>query len=176
QGYRAGEIFAMLVLGHASRRGGDLDTAESYLRRLLETVPRRDDAPAVHESMILTELGFVAEQRGDAGTALRLHLRAFDLATRVGAPQDRIGALDGLAGALALAGDHARAAELLGAASAARRVSALPPTPAERADLDRVTAACRTALGEEPFAAAFARGARLTPEAARLVAAEVVAG
>ncbi|GAA4199235.1 BTAD domain-containing putative transcriptional regulator [Microbispora amethystogenes] len=171
QGYRTGEIFAGTVIAYASRRGGDLDTAETHLRRLLEAAPypppNEDDPPSVHVPMLLVELGFAAELRGDADTALRLHLEAFDLAARLDAPRDQVGALEGLAGALALTGDHAAAAEVFGAAEAARDASRLPPAPAERADLDRVAAACRAALGEESFAAARARGALLGPEAAR---------
>ncbi|KAA9379049.1 AfsR/SARP family transcriptional regulator [Microbispora cellulosiformans] len=171
QGYRTGEIFAGTVIAYASRRGGDLDTAETHLRRLLEAAPypppNEDDPPSVHVPMLLVELGFAAELRGDADAALRLHLEAFDLAARLDAPRDQVGALEGLAGALALTGDHAAAAEVFGAAEAARDASRLPPAPAERADLDRVAAACRAALGEEAFAAVRARGALLGPEAAR---------
>ncbi|WP_182875990.1 BTAD domain-containing putative transcriptional regulator [Microbispora sp. H10670] len=171
QGYRPGEVFAGTVLAYASRRGGDLDTAETHLRRLLEAAPyppaHEDDPPSVHVPMLLVELGFAAELRGDARAALRLHLEAFDLAARLDAPRDQVGALEGLAGALALTGDHAGAAEVLGAAEAARDANRLPPAPAERADLDRVTAACRDALGEESFTAARARGSLLGPEAAR---------
>jgi predicted ATPase/DNA-binding SARP family transcriptional activator len=172
QGYRAGEIFAGIVLGFAARRSGDLDAAEAHLRRLLETAPRQDGGPAVHVPMVLAELGFVAERRGDAAAALRLHLEALDLAAQLDAPRDTAGALEGLAGALALAGDHARAAEVLGAAAAARRTNSLPPAPAELADIDRVSATCLAVLGGDGFAAAVARGERLTPEAARLVAVE----
>ncbi|WP_405087833.1 BTAD domain-containing putative transcriptional regulator [Microbispora sp. NBC_01389] len=170
QGYRTGEIFAGTVLAFASRRGGDLDTAETHLRRLLEAAPypapHEDDPPSVHVPMLLVELGFVAELRADADTALRLHREAFDLAARLDAPRDQVGALEGLAGALALAGDHAGAAEALGAAEAARDANRLPPAPAERADLDRVITACRATLGEESFAAARARGALLGPASA----------
>ena len=170
QGHRAGEIFAEIVLGYSFRRSGDLDTAESHLRHLLETAPPQDDAPSVHVPMVLMELGYLAEQRGDAATALRLHLEAFDLAGRLAAPGDAAGALAGLAGALALAGDHTRAAEVLGAAATARRANSMPSAPAEQADLDRITDTCRAAIGDETFAAAFARGADLTPEKARLIA------
>jgi predicted ATPase len=171
QGYESGEVFAQIVLGFAARRSGDLDAAEARLRHLLETAPPQDGAPSVHIPMVLTELGFVAELRGDAAGALRLHRHALDLAARLDAPRDTAGGLEGLAGALALAGDHARAAEVLGAAAAARQTNSLPAAPAERADIERATAACRAALGAEPFAAAHARGTHLTPEAARLAAA-----
>ncbi|HEX6468829.1 MAG TPA: BTAD domain-containing putative transcriptional regulator [Streptosporangiaceae bacterium] len=171
QGYRSGEIFAGIVLGFAARRSGDLDAAEPHLRHLLETAPRQGDEPPVHVPMVLVELGLVAERRGDAAAALRLHIEALDLAERLDAPRDKAGALEGLAGALALAGDHARAAEMLGAAAAVRRANHLPPAPAEQADVDRVGAACRDVLGPG-FGAAVARGERLTPERARLVAVE----
>lgn len=165
QGHRAGEIFAETVLAYAHRRLGDLDAAEERLRGLVASAPGAADVPAVHIPMLLIELGFIAELRGDATKALRLHLEAFDLAERTAAPQDQVGALYGIAGALALAGDHAAAAELLGAADASRGG---PLAPIERVDVDRAADACRTALGEEQFAAAFARGTRLTPRAARL--------
>jgi predicted ATPase/DNA-binding SARP family transcriptional activator len=171
QGYESGEVFAQIVLGFAARRSGDLDAAEARLRHLLKTAPPQDGAPSVHIPMVLTELGFVAELRGDAACALRLHLHALDLAARLYAPRDTAGGLEGLAGALALAGDHARAAEVLGAAAAARQTNSLPAAPAERADIERATAACRAALGAGPFAAAHARGTDLTPEAVRLGAA-----
>ena len=171
QGYQNGEVFAEIVLCFAARRSGDLDTAESRLRHLLETAPPQDAAPSLHVPMVVAELGFVAELRGDAAAALRLHREALDLAARLGAPRDTVGALEGLAGALALAGDHVRAAEVLGAAAAARQANSLPAAPAEQADIDRVTAACRGAMGAEPFAAAHARGAHRAPDAVRLGAA-----
>jgi tetratricopeptide (TPR) repeat protein len=181
QGYRTAEIFAETVLGYASRRSGDLDTAESRLRHLLDTVPGgggvsaadspADDVPPVHVPMILIELGFVHELRGDAETALRLHVEAFDLAARLTAPQDQAGALEGMAGALALAGEHARAAEVLGAATAARRAISLSYAPAAQVDVDRITAACRTVLDEAALAAALDGGTLLTPESARRLAA-----
>ncbi|MBH0247016.1 hypothetical protein I3W98_35990, partial [Streptomyces cavourensis] len=41
-----------------------------------------------------------------------------------------------------------------------------PLPPAERADVDRITAAARAALGPEAFAEAYAEGTRLPPEEA----------
>ena len=55
---------------------------------------------------------------------------------------------------------------VLGAADAARRGAGAPLPPAERADVDRVTAAARAALGGPAFTEAFALGARLTAEEA----------
>jgi hypothetical protein len=72
-------------------------------------------------------------------------------------------ALEGLAGARALAGHHGQAARLLGVAGAARRSAGAPLPPAEQGDVNRITAMVRTALGEESFASEFAVGANLDP-------------
>ncbi|MCP2258818.1 hypothetical protein LX15_002516 [Streptoalloteichus tenebrarius] len=91
-------------------------------------------------TLVLAELGFVAELRGDATAA---HT------PRLGDPRATALALEGLAGAHTLAGDHQRAAVLLGAAAAARDAVAAPLPPAERGDVDRITRAARHAL-EQP--------------------------
>lgn len=59
--------------------------------------------------MILAELGFAAEQRGDADAALDLHRQDFTAARRTGDPRAVALALEGLAGAQRLAGDPERA-------------------------------------------------------------------
>ncbi|MCE0447901.1 hypothetical protein LT493_40540 [Streptomyces tricolor] len=74
--------------------------------------------------------------------------------------------LEGLAGAATLCGHRSGAgcaALLLGAAHAARRSVGAPPPPAERGDVDRVTAAAQEALGPRAFTEAFERGAWLSP-------------
>ncbi|WP_446459259.1 hypothetical protein [Streptomyces rubiginosohelvolus] len=52
------------------------------------------------------------------------------------------------------------AARLLGAAAAARRRAGAPLPPAERGDVDRVTAAARAVLGAPAFTEAFDLGDR----------------
>lgn len=91
-------------------------------------------------ALLLAELGFLAEQRGDAETALTRHLDGFAAARTTGNPAPIALALEGIAGANALAGDATHAARLLGAAAALRRSTGTPVAPTERADLDRVTA------------------------------------
>jgi hypothetical protein len=121
--------------------------------------------------MIMTELGFVAEQRGDAPGAVASHLAALDLAARLTTASDVTIAVAGLAGAMALTGHHDRAARLLGSADATRSAKGQSAAPAERADIDRITALVRAALGEGRFAAEHARGARLTPDGVRSLVA-----
>jgi hypothetical protein len=108
-------------------------------------------------------LGFIAEQRGDPAAAARLNLTAFDIARALAAPRDLGFALLGLAGAAAVAGQHDQAAQLLGAAAAARDSAALPAGPVEQDEINRITAAVRAALGADRFAAEFALGGETDP-------------
>ncbi|MEU8380291.1 BTAD domain-containing putative transcriptional regulator [Streptosporangium sp. NPDC048865] len=162
QGHRPGQTFARMGLAFAARRDGRLDVAETHLRDVLDHTPADSGEPPPYLPMIITELGFVAEGRGDAAAALGLHLRALDLMTRFDGTREMTVAVYGLAGALAVAGHHERAARLLGAGAAALASNPVPLTPVESVDVDRITARIRDALGEERFAAESARGATLT--------------
>ncbi len=173
QSFHDGQVFARIVLGHASRREGRFDAAQHHLDTVLDHTPRCDDI-AVHLPMVLTELGFLAELRGDPRAAARLHGEAYDLAQRIKAPRDSAQALEGLAGALAAAGSAAAAATMLGAASAARAAAELPLSTAERADVDRATVAARATLGGTAFTEQFEAGSRLTPDEARARAAHAL--
>ncbi|MFF5263940.1 hypothetical protein ACFY4C_33860 [Actinomadura viridis] len=146
-----------------ARRRGDHDAAEAHLRTCLGWL--RDVGGRSGVAFVLAQLGFVAEARGDAGRALALHREGFEAAAATGDPRAVALALEGLAGARALAGERARAARLLGTADAARASAGAPLPPAERVDVDRITARARDALGGAAFAAAFARGRDCGPEA-----------
>ena len=166
QGILDAQVFARIVLGYAARQAGRLDVAERHLALVLEVTPcAADQAP--HVSMVLSELGFVAELRGDPHTAARLHGEAYDVSRRIEASRDCALALEGLAGALAAAGAHPDAATVLGAAGAARAATGLPLSGTERADVERATAAARAALGGSGFSAAYEAGGRLTSDEAR---------
>jgi predicted ATPase/DNA-binding SARP family transcriptional activator len=165
QGFRVGETFAEIGVAFATRRQGDLDLAERYLSRLLRAAgPEEGQAPPLYLSLVLTELGFVAELRGQAGEARRLHLRALRASRTLGTPRGVAMALEGLAGAVGLAGDHETSARLLGAADSARRAAPVPAAPSEQAEIDRITSATRAALGEAAFGAAYQDGAAQTPD------------
>ncbi len=161
--YTPGETFAEIGLGLVARREGRLDAAEAHLRSVLERSRSADTVPGVGVTLSLAELGFVAEQRGDAAAAQTLHLDGFAASRKLGDPRAMALALEGLAGARALAGHHVQAARLLGMADAARRSAGAPLPPAEHGDVDRITATVRTALGEEAFASELAVGAKLDP-------------
>ncbi|MFF5125778.1 BTAD domain-containing putative transcriptional regulator [Streptomyces syringium] len=160
QSHRPAEQFAETGLALGARRRGDLDTAERHLLPWLEWNRRLGvDSGA---ALVLAQLGFVAEQRGEAGRALELHLDGLAAAHRTGDPRAVALALEGLAGAQAAGGRPRHAAELLGTATTLREsVDATLPAP-ERTDVDRAAERARAALGEDGFAAAFAHGHTLT--------------
>ncbi|TDC78918.1 BTAD domain-containing putative transcriptional regulator [Streptomyces hainanensis] len=174
-GFRQGQVGAELGLALGARRAGELAAAEARLAGLLDWFRATDYGPAL--TLVLAELGFVAELRGDPATAHERHLAGLAEARRLGDPRAVALAFEGLAGALALAGEPGRAATALGAAAAARASVGTPLPAAERRDVDRATAAARAALGADAFAAAFAAGAAagvgLTPEDAVADVADV---
>ncbi|MFD5679884.1 AfsR/SARP family transcriptional regulator [Streptomyces bacillaris] len=167
QGYKYGEIHSGMGLALGARRSGDLDGAEAHLLHLRDGYA--DVSSQAGDHLLLAELGFVAELRGDAAAAAAHHLQGLEIARALAEPRALALSLEGLAGAAALTADTpsaTRAAVLLGAAAAARRTAGAPLPPAERADVDRITAAARAALGPEAFAEAYAEGTRLPPEEA----------
>ncbi|MCY0936144.1 AfsR/SARP family transcriptional regulator [Streptomyces sp. H34-S4] len=155
QCHRPAEQFATLGLALGARRGGDLDGAEARLRPWLDWNQRLGvDSGA---ALILAELGYVAELRAEPDAAESLHREGLAAARRSGDPRALALALEGLAGIL----PHARAASLLGTATALRASVGTPRPRAERADTDRATIRAGTALGTEAFATAFTAGEAL---------------
>lgn len=154
--HRRGEQFAEIGLALSARRQGRLDDAERHLRAWLDWCLDVDGAMGA--ALILAELGFVAELRGDADAARALHLDGLAAARSAGDPRAVALALEGLAGVHALTGDGACAARLLGTAAAARDGAGAPLPPAERGDVDRIGAAAVALLGRDRFAAEFAAG------------------
>ncbi|MEV6947611.1 BTAD domain-containing putative transcriptional regulator [Streptomyces sp. NPDC051172] len=176
QGYKYGEIHAEMGLALGARRSGDLDAAEVHLRHLRDGYA--DVSSLAGDHLVLAELGFVAELRGDADRAEAHHLRGLEVARTLGEPRAFALSLEGLAGAAALLGTGPAAccaALLLGAADAARRSVGAPLPTAERTDVDRITHAAGTTLGDAAFTKTFAHGTRLAPEEALRQAAPVLA-
>ncbi|WP_433331683.1 BTAD domain-containing putative transcriptional regulator [Spirillospora sp. CA-294931] len=156
--YPRGEHFAETGLALLARRQGRLDDAEAHLRAWLEWCRRWDGAAGL--AFLLAELGFVAEQRGDAEAAQALAVEAMDHARQVGDRRALALACEGLAGARNAAGHAEDAARLLGTAHALRASVGAPLPPAERGDVDRITSAARRALGDATFETAFLLGTR----------------
>jgi hypothetical protein len=161
-GFAPGRIYALTGLALGERRTGRLDAAEAHLQEVLDW--HRGVDAELATTLIHAELGFVAELRGDAETAVERQLAGHAVARRTGDPRALALALEGLAGAVALAGAHRHAARLLGAAAAAREGVGAPLPAPERGDVDRATAAAVGALDEATFSADFARGAAADPD------------
>ncbi|MGW6914741.1 BTAD domain-containing putative transcriptional regulator [Kitasatospora sp. NPDC054939] len=189
QSHRPAEQFAVIGLALGARRSGDPDTAEAHLRPWLDWNRRQGvDSGA---ALVLAELGFGAEQRGDADRARSWHLEGLAAARRTGDPRAVALALEGLAGAQSLyggpttsggaaspgpsagsgstgstadPGSAEQAARLLGTASAVRESVGSPLPQAERGDVDRITARAVEALGAAAFATAFGQGSTLAPD------------
>jgi tetratricopeptide (TPR) repeat protein len=164
QSYQPGQVFAELGLGQTARQEGKLDAAETHVRNVLHTSQRIGSEPDVARTISWSELGFIAEQRGDQDAAHSWHLRCLTAAQQLGDPLAVAQALIGLAGARALGGQPDQAARLLGAADAASWPHDTSRPPGDGADLTRITAVTRQALGEAAFADEYARGRRLRPQ------------
>ncbi|WP_068925574.1 BTAD domain-containing putative transcriptional regulator [Planobispora rosea] len=150
QSNRFAEEFARVGLGLVARRGGDLDTAERLFRRSLAWNRRLEadyGVPFYGVTLLLAELGFIAERRGDRATARALHLEGLAAAREIGDPRAIALAREGLAGVAAAEGAYEEAVALLDEAAALRESVGAPLPQAERGDVDRIAAAVRAALG-----------------------------
>ncbi|MEV1242554.1 BTAD domain-containing putative transcriptional regulator [Nonomuraea sp. NPDC049750] len=170
QSYKAAEEHAVLGLALSARRQGDYVRAEGLLTPWLGWLREVRGTPGI--AFVLAELGFAAEQRGDAATALARQRQGYEAAQATGDPRAVALALEGLAGALSLtaertragrqdrwsrSGQYREAAGMLGVAAALREAVGVPLPAPERADVDRITARLRAAMGAE-FDAAHASG------------------
>ncbi|MBE1469411.1 BTAD domain-containing putative transcriptional regulator [Kibdelosporangium phytohabitans] len=160
QSDRFGEQFAEIGLALAARRQGRMDEAEAHLDGWLDWYREIGWAPGV--ALVYAERGFIAESRGDAKTALDLHRAGFAAAKGTSDPRAVALAVEGIAGALSLAGDATVAARLLGAAGSARQAAGAPLPSAERGDIDRITERTRELLGEPGFTTEYERGSALS--------------
>nr|WP_042189004.1 BTAD domain-containing putative transcriptional regulator [Kibdelosporangium sp. MJ126-NF4]CEL18598.1 Signal transduction response regulator / Tetratricopeptide repeat-containing protein [Kibdelosporangium sp. MJ126-NF4] len=160
QSDRFGEQFAEIGLALAARRQGRMADAEERLDGWLDWYREIGWGPGV--ALVYAERGFIAESRGDARTALDLHRAGLDAAQGTSDPRAVALAVEGIAGALSLAGNAGVAARLLGAASSARQAAGAPLPSAERGDIDRITTRTRDALGEREFTAEYERGTALS--------------
>ncbi|GAA0957328.1 BTAD domain-containing putative transcriptional regulator [Actinocorallia libanotica] len=146
QADKVAEHFAAVGLALSARRQGDPGAAEALLLPWVDWVRGVDGEPGL--ALVLAELGFAAEARGDAETALARHLDGLAAARRIGDPRAVALAYEGLAGARSLAGEPERAARLLDAAADLRASVGAPLPEAERDDVNRIADRIRDALGE----------------------------
>lgn len=156
QGGIAERQHPQMGLALSARRRGRLDEAEAYLTELVDWSRRVEWWPGT--ALTLSELGFVAELRGDADEALRLHTEGLIAAHGTEDTRAMALALEGIAGAHTLLGCLEESARLLGTATRAREDSGAPMPAAERGDVDRIETLLCAELGETVFEEALQEG------------------
>ena len=136
QSNKSAEEYAEVGLGMTARRRGELDKAELHLAKWLGWLRQVGGSSGV--AFILSQLGYIAEQRGDHATALQLHEEAHATAVTTGDERAVALALEGQAGAHAVAGRPLEALELLKEAERLRDSVGAPLPLSERFDVERI--------------------------------------
>jgi predicted ATPase/DNA-binding SARP family transcriptional activator len=146
---------ALSGMAVAAGMQGGLDQAERLHREALAAY----EAVGSVEGAAFTEtcLGLLATQRGDAQAALELHRRSLAKAALGGDRRAIVLAIEGSAGAHALAGNAVEAARMLGVAAELLGDSIAPP-PWFLAERSRVETAIRSQLGDTRYADAYRSG------------------
>ena len=117
-------------------------------------------AQALHRS------AYLRLREGDVAEARTRLLESLALQQEIGNQQGIAECLGAIAGVALALGDPARSAHLLGAQDGLLRRIGVPLSPADRAEVERDTAAARERLGAAAFDAAFAAGTALTMDEA----------
>ncbi|WP_328992642.1 winged helix-turn-helix domain-containing protein [Kribbella sp. NBC_01245] len=155
-GQLADQVLARIVLAFAARRLGDLPTAATRLRNLIEGAPDN----ALYLGIVQIELGYVLDLQGDLAQAAACREIAYQHAVDAESPRGQAFVLEGLANTASLAGHNEVAAELLGATNVARQDLEIPRSLPEQADFDQTTERVRAALGDSEFEARFVAGSK----------------
>src|SRR5207302_3171973 len=125
---------------------------------------RQDLGDRIGLAYTLSNLGTLAYEQGDYPQARRRYEEAWRAGRPTGSNLTSGHGLALVARTDAALGHHARAARLLGAASAVRRATGEVASPGLQAEVDILAARLRDLLGEAAFAEAFTRGERLRGE------------
>ena len=143
-------------LGRTALRSGDSARALDLARQTLaihEAVGWKAGIAAAHDA-----IGRALVASGRPAEAINEHRRGLQRAVAFGSPRAVAKALEGLAEAMAEAGDLDRAAEVLGTAGALRQDSATPANPTQQRAVSSLVASLRDRLGADAVEAARRRG------------------
>lgn len=163
----ASEVLARAgqMQGRVARLRGEPDEARRLSEAALAVCPAGWFGAEESRTHIMIELGLTAEAGGDAPTALDWYRRALIAASGQRDMTTAALVAEVLSGVALLEGDGERAALLLGAGTAVRGTAV-----AGDADVVRLRAAVREALGDEGYEKAYERGVSLTREEALALA------
>ena len=143
-------------LGRIALRSGDPVRALDLARQALaihEDVGWKAGIAAAYDA-----IGRALVAGGRPAEAITEHRRGLQRAVAFGSPHAVAKALEGLAEAMAEAGDLDRAAEMLGTADALRQDSATPANPTQQRAVSSLVASLRDRLGADAVEAARQRG------------------
>ncbi|MGQ0549041.1 MAG: ATP-binding protein [Armatimonadota bacterium] len=163
-GDTAGIAYVQNPLGIAARAQGDYARAASLHQASLTLYRQLGDNGGI--AYTLSHLGMLACQRGDNERAAELLRESLAMFRDLGDRAALTTCLEGLAEVAAAQGQHERAARLSGAAAVLREATGAPLTASDRAGHERAVASARAALPVAVFAAAWAEGRAMSPEAA----------
>ena len=158
-----GHQAAMTVnIGLAALTSGDYRTALEYSTEAADLFRGLEE---VGEAVALQNCGWSAFALGDTALACDSFREALVLAGRLGAPHFIAGNACGLAAVFVSEHEEERGAQLLGAASSLREELGRGFEDAlEERIHEQAVADAKAALGEEAFAAAWARGQAMQPD------------
>jgi predicted ATPase/DNA-binding SARP family transcriptional activator len=157
-------------LGNIARAQGDYGTAKALYEESLAFRRKFRNRHRVASS--LNDLGNVAYAVGDYGTAKALYRESLAIRREFGDRYGMVEALEAFADLAVGEGRPERAVRLWGAAEALRKALGSPMPPGERDHYAEQVAQARTAVSDEAFAAAWAKGQAMTMEQAVAYALE----
>lgn len=155
-----GRSSSLHVLGVALQMSGDLEAAREVMTARLSMGRTSGD-----QFVVWTEsanLSMVERRLGNLERAEQLSLEALQVSADRGEEMMIAWTVNGLAAVTAAAGEHERAATLLGAAAEMLRRAGGGWPPDEREQYDQSLAEVAAALGPDVLAAALARGTGLS--------------
>jgi predicted ATPase/class 3 adenylate cyclase len=151
-------------LGSLALLEGDYDDATALLDESLAL--GRDLGNLLIVSAALANESLVALAAGHAGRAAALCIEGLALSHELGDKRTTVECLHALAGIAAVQGEPIQAALLSGAAESVHAEIKAPPSPAERMVSERFLRIARAAVDEESFSDSWARGRRMSYDAA----------
>jgi tetratricopeptide (TPR) repeat protein len=160
----------LLNLGRVAQLRGADQQARQLLEEALAILRSVPALWTVGET--LHELGRVAQRTGDVARAVALYQESLLLTREIGNTTNLPDCFERLASALVERQDPARAARLLGAASALRAAHGMLRSASSHAEFGRTLAAARGLLGEAAFVEAWEAGGAMSLDAAVALAGE----
>jgi non-specific serine/threonine protein kinase len=154
------------LLGSVDTRMGDYQSAVRHVEESTAVLRELGGSGMWYFARSLLYLGMAARGREEHALARSLYRESLAVSRGWGYRHHIVEVLERCAGLAAADGQPGRAARLFGAAEALRTAFGAPVPPADRAEHERDGAAARAALGDQPFAAAWAAGQAMTLEQA----------